>query len=304
LHINPGFAGISYAPRFELIYRNQWPLLDQAFAGYVSYALSYDQYFKKYNSGLGIQVVADNAGNGLLKTWKIAGTYGYQARINRNSYVRGGIELGLVSTNYDWDKYIFGDGIDPEFGPISPGGTPYPTGEIRPEKTQISYLDIGTGMLYYNPKFNIGFSAKHINTPRNDILKINGSAYAGIPIRWILHGGFQWDLSRRAGVKSVLSPAIMIASQSQFLQINIGTQYQLSTVFAGLWYRHTRKNPDALIGEIGLKKGAWKFAYSFDYTISQLSISQGGTHELSLGIFLNEVIKEKPNIQDCFEAFR
>lgn len=304
MHMNPGFAGISYAPRFELVYRNQWPLVDRSFAGYVTYALSYDQFFKKYNSGLGIQLLADDAGGGLLKTWKLAGTYGYQAQISDDNYIRGGIELGLVQTNYAWEKFVFGDQIDPEFGPISPGGSPYPTGEIRPDQTAVNYLDIGTGLLYYNPYFNLGIAAKHINTPRNDILRINGSSFTGIPIRWVFHGGLQWNLAKSTREISVLSPAFMIASQSEFFQLNIGAQYQFSTVFAGMWYRHTRKNPDALIGVLGFKKGAWKVGYSFDYTLSDLGIQQGGSHELSIGIYLDAIIKEKLNIQDCFQAFR
>jgi type IX secretion system PorP/SprF family membrane protein len=304
MHLNPGFAGISHAPRIELVYRNQWPLIDRSFAGYQTYALAYDQFFKKYNSGIGIQLLGDDAGGGLLKTWKIAGTYGYQARISGDNFIRGGIELGLVRTSYDWERFIFRDGIDPEFGPISPGGTPYPNGEIRPDETDLTYLDIGTGLLFYNPVFNIGLSAKHINTPRNDILDINGSSYTGIPIRWVIHSGFQLDFSRSARIKSVLSPAILLASQSKFFQVNIGAQYQISTIFAGLWYRHTRKNPDALIGVLGFKKGVWKIGYSFDFTLSDLGIDQGGSHELSIGIFLDEIIKEKANIQDCFEAFR
>ncbi len=304
LHINPGFAGISHAPRFEVAYRNQWPLIDRPFAGYVTYALSYDQYFKKSNSGLGIQLIVDDAANGFLKTWKLAGTYGYQARINKSNYLRGGIEVGYVKTSYAWEKFIFGDQLDPEFGPISPGGTPYPSGEIRPDQTDVGYLDISTGLLYYNPHFNLGVSLKHINTPQNDILKINGSSYSGLPIRWVVHGGFQMNLSRYPNEKSILSPAFLIASQSEFFQLNIGAQYQISTVFAGLWYRHTRKNPDALIGLIGFKKGVWKFGYSYDFTLSDLSLSQGGSHEISIGIYLDAIIKEKLDIQDCFQAFR
>jgi type IX secretion system PorP/SprF family membrane protein len=204
MHINPGFAGISYAPRFEMIYRNQWPLLTSSGASYVTYSISYDQFFKKYNSGIGIQLLADDAGGGLIKSYKLAGTYGYQAQISGDSYLRGGIELGFVQTTYDWAKFIFQDQIDPEYGPISPGGTPYLSSEVKPNQTNPSYLDIGTGLLFYNPYFNIGVSAKHINTPQNDILKINGSSYSGLPIRWVVHGGFQWDLSRSPRMKSIL----------------------------------------------------------------------------------------------------
>jgi type IX secretion system PorP/SprF family membrane protein len=304
LHINPGFAGISHAPRFESVYRNQWPSVDRPYAGYVTYSLSYDQYFNKSNSGLGIQLIGDDAGNGFLKTWKLAGTYGYQMKINKRNYLRGGIELGYVKSSYAWEKFIFGDQLDPEFGAISPGGTPYPSGEIRPDQTDAGYLDISTGILYFNPVFNIGISAKHINTPQNDILKINSTSYSGIPIRWVVHGGLQLNLSNRPRDISVLSPAIMIATQSEFFQLNVGAQYQFSTVFAGMWYRHTRKNPDALIGQIGFKKGVWKFGYSYDFTISELGINQGGSHEISIGIYLDAIIKEKLDIQDCFQAFR
>ncbi|HEX5625148.1 MAG TPA: PorP/SprF family type IX secretion system membrane protein, partial [Saprospiraceae bacterium] len=256
------------------------------------------------NSGIGFQLQADDAGGGLLKTIKAAGTYGYQARISEKNYLRGGIELGWVQTNYDWDRLVFGDQLDPEFGPISPGGTPYPTGEIRPDKTQVSYLDIGTGLLYYNPLFNIGVSAKHINTPQNDILKINPTSYTGIPVRWVVHGSMQLDLDRRRSRTALLSPAFLLARQSGFFQLNLGAQMQFSTVFAGLWYRQARQNPDALIGVFGFKKGLWKMAYSFDYTLSSLGISQGGSHEISMGIYLDEIYREKPDINDCFEAFR
>lgn len=304
LHINPGFAGISYAPRFELIYRNQWPLIQNSAGGYVTYAVSYDQFFKNINSGIGFQLLADDAGGGLLKTLKAAATYGYQAQISDDNYLRGGIEVGFVQTNYAWDKFIFGDQLDPEFGSVSPGGTPYSSEEIRPDKTQASYLDIGTGLVYYNPYFNIGISAKHVNTPQNDILKINPTTYSGIPVRWVIHGSAQIDFGSFGKQLSILSPSILLAKQAEFFQLNIGAQYQFSTVFAGLWYRQAKKNPDALIGLVGFKKGVWKFGYSYDYTLSSLGNGTGGSHELSLGIFLGEIWKEKKNINDCFDAFR
>ncbi len=304
LHMNPGFSGISYAPRLAMIYRNQWPQTQSGTSAYVTYGVSYDQFFKKINSGIGFHLLADDAGGGLIKTLKGAFTYGYQTKIDRNNFLRGGIEIGWVQTRYAWDKFVFGDQLDPEFGLVSPGGTPLPTTEIRPDKVQTSYLDIGTGLLYFNPNFNLGISAKHINTPSNDILKVNPSAYSGLPIRWIFHGNFRVDLGGSPRRKSMLSPAFLVAAQSGFFQVNAGAQYQFSTVFAGLWYRHARRNADAVIGVLGVRKGIWKFAYSFDYTLSSLGIDLGGSHELSIGISLDEVIRQKVDISDCFEAFR
>ncbi|MBK9107705.1 MAG: PorP/SprF family type IX secretion system membrane protein [Saprospiraceae bacterium] len=304
MHINPGFSGISYAPHIEMIYRNQWPVLDKSSPAYVSYAVSYDQFFKDINSGLGFQLLADDAGGGLIKTLKAAFTYGYQAKISKGNYLRGGIELGGVQTRYGWDKYVFGDQLNPEFGAISPGGTPYPSQELRPNKIQSSYLDIGTGLLYFNPYFNVGFSAKHINSPSNDILQVNTAAYNGIPIRWVLHGSARIGLGKRTSRQVFINPSLLFARQSEFMQVNVGAQLEVSTVFGGLWYRMAKDNSDALIAVFGLRKGLWKFAYSFDYTTSSLGIGTGGSHELSIGMYLEEVFKQKSNISDCFEAFR
>lgn len=302
MHINPGFSGISYAPHVEMVYRNQWPVLNPTAPAYVTYALSYDQFFKSANSGIGFQLLADDAGGGLLKTIKGAFTYGYQVMMQKNQYLRGGIELGFVQTRYGWDKFIFGDQLHPEFGLLSPGGTPILSQEIRPDKVQASYLDIGTGLLYFTPDWNVGLSAKHINAPSNDILKVNASAYNGIPIRWVLHGSGRWAIDR--GNKVFLNPSFLLAKQSSFFQANLGGQLELGNFFTGIWYRLAKDQSDAFIGLVGIRKDAWKFSYSFDYTTSDLGIGTGGSHELSIGIFLERIRKQKVDISDCFEAFR
>ena len=58
LQINPAFAGLSENPRLGLIYRNQWPFVDQSFKTYVTYNLAYDQYFSKLKSGFGLELTA------------------------------------------------------------------------------------------------------------------------------------------------------------------------------------------------------------------------------------------------------
>lgn len=43
IQLNPAFAGNTYTPHIAINYRNQWPSLNQA---YVSYSVSYSQFFK------------------------------------------------------------------------------------------------------------------------------------------------------------------------------------------------------------------------------------------------------------------
>ncbi|MBK7226941.1 MAG: type IX secretion system membrane protein PorP/SprF [Saprospiraceae bacterium] len=303
IHLNPAFTGLSEAPRFGLNYRNQLPLFG-SYRTYVTYSATYDQYFESLKSGFGIQLLSDEAGEGILKNNKVALLYGYRIpMLRKGHYLKGGLEFGIVNFRYDWDQFVFGDQIqDLETGAIGPGGTPYPSDEIRPTKTSDNYFDIGAGALYYTPDFYIGLSAKHINTPENDILKINQSAYDGLPVRWVFHGGFNYYLSRDQ--EKFLSPALMVAKQSKFFQVNVGANYNFSMLFAGLWYRHTRVNSDALIFLVGFQKEKWKLGYSFDFTTSSLGIEQGGSHELSLLVQLKKNPKKKSVVSDCFKAFQ
>lgn len=303
IHLNPAFTGLNKSPRIALNYRNQLPLFS-SYRTYVTYSASYDQYFESLNSGFGIQLLSDEAGDGILKNNKLALLYGYRIPMAvKGHYIKGGLELGYVNMRYDWNKFLFGDQIqDLESGSISPGGTPYATDELRPQRTATDYFDAGLGFMYYSPMWYAGISAKHINGPQNDILKINQSAYSSLPIRWVLHGGFIYYTNREE--TSYFSPAVMLAKQSKFFQTNIGANYNFSTLFAGLWYRHARINTDAIILVLGFQKDKWKLGYSFDYTTSSLGIDNGGSHELSLLIQFKENTKKKAVVSDCFKAFQ
>ncbi len=304
LHTNPAFSGLNQAPSLAINYRNQWPLLDNSFNAYVTYSLSFDQYFEKIKSGIGVQLLADNAGDGILTNLKVALIYGYQLKLNQSTYIRGGFELGLVQMRYNWDRLVFGDQLDPIDG-LSPGGTPIISQEIRPERTSITYLDLGTGMLFYTRRYYFGFSAKHINTPNINILGINDNAFEGLPLRWVAHGGLELPLpARPGGRKQSVSASALYAGQSAFRQVNVAVQYNMHHILVGLGYRHARQNPDAIILGFGLRKGMWKLGYSFDWTISRLGLGLGGGHECSFLVNLRSNSKKRSVTSDCFEAFR
>jgi len=111
IHLNPAFTGLSEAPRFGLNYRNQLPLFG-SYRTYVTYSATYDQYFESLKSGFGIQLLSDEAGEGILKNNKVALLYGYRIpMLRKGHYLKGGLEFGIVNFRYDWDQFVFGDQI-------------------------------------------------------------------------------------------------------------------------------------------------------------------------------------------------
>ena len=301
LQLNPAFAGNTYTPHIAINYRNQWPSLNQA---YVSYSVSYSQFFKDFNSGLGLMILADDAGQGLYKTNKISGVYAYRAELRDNLYMKLGIEGSLVRISLDWDRFLFPDQIGFEFSNTG-GLTPLPTEEVRPDNINRNYFDASAGLLIYSPQFYAGISFKHLNTPNESFLSINENLDTGLPMRLGLHAGYEFKV--REGNKrrpsSFISPNVMFVKQGDFGQLNIGAYGNLGIIFGGVWYRQGFANPDAAIALLGVQKGGYKIGYSYDITVSRLTLGRsGGSHEISL--IMNFDKPNQVDYNDCFSLFR
>ncbi len=303
LQLNPAFAGTSHAPIFSINYRNEWPLWP---AAYTTYAASYDQFFPTVNSGFGINLMADNAGDGILKTTSISGIYSYKIYIKKDLQIKFGIEASTTQSRLNWDKLVFFDQLDLNEGTGRGGPAPV-SAEIRPGSLSKTYVDFSVGMLLYNTNYYGGITLKHLNTPDNSFINNNSNTYAGLPMRISLQFGSQINLidDNKRGVTAFLSQNILLTKQSDLVQLNLGTLIGYNTVQFGVWYRHTINNPDALIGSIGVRKDLFRISYSYDYTISALAVQNtGGSHEIGVLINLERLYPQKNNYNDCFAIFR
>lgn len=301
LQLNPALTGIGHAPRITALYRNQWPAVSETFASYATYSVSYDQYFEDYNSGIGVMILADDAGGGLIKTNRVGLFYSYNLQLSNNTFLKAGLEGSLLQTRIGWDKLTFGDQLDPINGPISPGGTPYPSTETPPENEAPVVFDAGVGLVLYNPRYYVGLTVKHFNSPNTGFLGANDDAYDGLPARIGIHGGYQFSIPNS---DAFITPNAMFVKQGDFAQLNAGAYVGINAVFAGLWYRYAQSNSDAIIASVGMKTGIFKFGYSFDYTVSSFGIDNGGGHEFGVILDFSDVVKKKSVYNDCFQLFR
>jgi len=304
IHINPAFAGLNTYPTFTANYRIQWPSFNNA---YETYAFSYDQYFKKFNSGLGLVLLSDDQGDGTLKTTRASGIYSYNVRYRDGWQMRFGLEVSYAQHRLDWDKLIFFDQIDIERGPFDSAGIPFPSNEQQPVNLNNSYLDIGFGMLLYNPQYYLGFSLDHINGAYAGFLQqIDDGLQEGLPLLFSLNAGTQIIISEdnKGNPSTFVSPNIIFAFQSGFTQVNAGAYIQMESVFGGAWIRHTIDNIDAFIFTFGVNFNNTKIGYSFDLTSSQLGLQSGGSHEIAITVALKSLEKKESKYNDCFSLFR
>jgi len=304
LQINPAFAGNTFAPKVHINSRIEWPSIGLA---YTTYSLSVDRFFKENNFGAGLLFMMDNSGSGIYKRFRAEGVFAYRLKVVKQKYLKMGLSIAYGQNSLDWQKLVFGDQIDPISGYVLPDGTKLTSNEQKPDNLTVNYVDLSAGILYYSKELFFGVAVKHANTPIDYYNKSKSNVNKGLPVRFTAQIGAEIDLfPSYSKINSFYSPSLLFVSQSGLNQLVLNNYFDLGSVFANLGYRYNIVNSDALLLSVGVNKQMFKIAYSFDYTVSSLSIGSGGSHEIGITINFDEsTLFEKPyRYSDCFDMFR
>lgn len=278
VYTNPAMAGTGVCNgggRAAINYRNQWPGLPGTF---ITTAASYDQHFDKIGGGIGLILMNDKAGEGILTSQTVSGIYSYQMKISHKFNLRLGIEGQYGQRSIDWQKLRFEDQLDN----VANRGFINPTKENL-SINQINYANFNTGLLGYSEKFYFGLAVHNLIEPNQSLL--GGTSV--IPRRYSVHSGIVIPLDKRKNPTSTISPNLLIMKQNKFSQMNLGFYYNKGAFISGLWFRQTFgefDNSDAMIALIGFRKNKFKFGYSYDFTVSDARSAVVGSHEISAGI--------------------
>ena len=298
LYLNPALAGATGMARAGLNYRNQWPSID---ASFVTSAVYFDYFFEQYNSGAGLLISTDKEGLAGLRSTSISLNYAYQLRINDVFTVRPGITAAYTIRNIDFSKLTFGDQFDPLTGEVVQPATNEPL-----NVSNVGFIDFGAGALLYTETFWIGFAAHHLNTPDQAFTSGDVSL---LPRKFSVHGGYKIKLPNISYTKGQvpnrrersITPTFQYKKQGLFDQLDLGTYVTLEPVVFGLTYRglpiksfNGFPNNESVIFLVGMTFNGLSVGYSFDYTISDLGISSGGAHEISISYTFSTEDQRKP----------
>jgi len=274
-YLNPAFVGNRYCPKMTTSYRNQW----SAIAGNYSTAMAiYEQNTELLKGGFGFILFNDESGSNLLSTNSISVLYSNQQRLTEKLYVRAGLQATYTQKRLNWDGLTFPDMIDPQLGFIFQTQQPIVNGMAK-------YMDFSTGIVLYNDKSFLGFSAHHLNRP-NESLSF-GESY--LPTKYTVHLSTTLPLSNIYNNESTVSPSLMYRQQGDFKQLNAGLNVNKDNLLFGLWYRGWLGEDyrDALIPTLGIKMDNLSFIYSYDFNIAELISYGANTHEISLIVNLD-----------------
>ena len=286
LYLNPAFAGTHLAPRTTLNYRNQWPGIPST---YITSCFSYYQQIENIHGGIGVMFVNDRMASSLQNN-RISGIYSYQIKLTRNFSVRAGFEATFWQKQLNYNQLTFGDMIDPVRGFV------YQTGDVFTEEGTRSGLDFSSGILGFSEKFYVGFAAHHLTEPNESLLSNNNSP---LKRKYTAHMGFHLPINGNGSTikedQTIISPNLLFRRQGSQQHINAGLYVQKGPYVLGSWYRLN----DALILLFGYDLGLVKIGYSYDLTISSLSMATSGSHEISLQINFESKTKSKTSPISC-----
>lgn len=305
LYHNPAFTGGGYAPRVMFNYRNQWPSLN---ANFITSLVSIDHFIEKANSGIGITLLNDEQGN-RLKNTEVTALYSYQLQIGQKNFLRMGLQGSYSTRGFDPSGLTFGDQFNNSGFTGAPSSDPFADkGNFQTSRK----FDVGSGVLFYNPRAFIGVSMHHINRPTltfNTNTTPSPGCVTGdcIPRKFMVNGGLNIPLNNaysgagNSDKEFVITPTFLYKKQGQFSQLDMGAYVTYTPLTLGLWYRGIPlkklfsdkfPNQDALAALVGFRFENFSVGYSYDLTISGLGASSGGSHEISISYQLDKFDKE------------
>ncbi len=279
LYLNPALTGNTYQDRIILNYRKQWLGIAP---GYETFCAGYDHNEPKLHSGFGGMVLRDKAGTNGLAFTHAAFSYSYEARIDHKRAIRFGTRLGYTIRDFDRGAYVFADQVIRENDPTS-----IETG-LRDRN---AYFDASTGALYFSEQFWFGVSMNHLNRPQQTLM-LNGDAQ--LPVRYSFHTGYRFSTDGQKLMRShtTMTIAAHYKAQDKWDQLDLGAYVDHERFNLGLWYRGLPglksykpgyPNDESIIAMVGFTtEQQLKIVYSYDVTISMLSMRSGGAHEISL----------------------
>ncbi|QJD98390.1 type IX secretion system membrane protein PorP/SprF [Mucilaginibacter robiniae] len=280
LYINPAYAGYKQDVYANAFYRSQWTGLEGAPQ---TFSLAVDGSVHDTKVGLGLLVAHD--GIGAQSSLAVYGNYAYRLQIgdNENSRLAFGIGAGFVQNGLDGNKLTA----------TQTGDNYIPTGY------QSALLpDARLGVLYTNDRFFIGGSVDNLLARKLSMLK-DKSILTPVPVpHFYFTTGALFSINDDVKFK----PSILLKDDLNgptSLDINaftllgeriwIGATYRTAvSLYNKPQLQNGLQKSNAVVGVVELfATDKLRVGYAFDYSLTPLSSYSYGSHELSIGIYLN-----------------
>lgn len=293
LLINPAVTGIENYIDLKTGYRSQWTGLQGApVTSYITFSAPFGSDFvggdaaamsggndanpygrlftQTYQAspphhGIGFTVVSDQAGP--INTTNIDATYAYHLGLSSTLNLALGVAAGMNHISLNTSEITLENPLDPA---IANGNN----SQWKP--------DLNVGVWGYSSNYYFGISAQQLLSQNLYFSTNNNYSQAKTVPQFFVTGGFKIPLSDDMS----LLPSTLIKFISPLpVTYDINMKLAFNERF---WIGAAYRNGDAVAGMFGLNISSLiNISYSYDYTTSALRTVSNGTHEIVIGLMLN-----------------
>jgi type IX secretion system PorP/SprF family membrane protein len=260
IYLNPSSVGNLKSWTISHQFRNQWP---ESGSNYITNNAAVQYGFNKTFKGIGVSVLNDVAGDGIINSTRISVPIAFCFKIKDLVEVNLGLETAFLQKSADWSKLTFGSMINNQLGFVADSSDSFPA-------TTVNNLDFAIGMEVKIAKFKIGLAGTHLFEPNESFFGETST----LPFRLTTY--VNYDFSR--GNQLIVSPSVLYQQQRDFTNLIVSTTTTYKFVKLLVGYRYN----DAIIMGAGVKFSMFDIGYTYDLTTSQLSNATGGSHELGV----------------------
>lgn len=282
MYINPALTGSADGEyRVSGIFRNQWGSISNP---YRTIGASFDTRTNK-NIALGVNLLNQSAGDGGFNYTTASASFAYTGvKFGKelNHHLVMAIQGGVINRRVDQTKFKWGEQWNPITGYLATN----PVTESF-SRTSSTVLDIGAGILYYDASPDKlahvfgGFSAYHLNKPKDPIISAGNTGLNVIPVRYVAHGGISVAITEQFSVV----PHVMHMRQGNATETMAGLYGQLfvneeTNFMLGGYYRVK----DAIAPFVGIEYKNFVVGVSYDINTSNLGsmVKNVNSFELTL----------------------
>lgn len=280
--INPSFTGILETTSAGIIHRSQWTNLN--FKIDTDYAY-FSTWSEENNSAIGVNFLNHRESFTGYNFLQANAAYSYRVELSYDWYFKPSIEVGYGSKSFGFQNLVLRDQIN-----IS-NETIYPV-SIDPLElsNRIHFLDISTGLLFYNNNFWIGTAFKHLNRPNIAIAK-----EGNIPLDMFynISTGYEFQIGDYIDTRFLPFETRMMVTgnfmtQGGYNRLDIGSSLIFNNFTAGLTAAinpFKKAEQSHMLTSLNLFSGLqyenFKIGFSYDINTTKIG-NTGGVFELGL----------------------
>lgn len=278
---NPAVCGITKSINVSAIGRSQWVSL----TGHpTAQSLCLSSFVPRIHGGIGA-IILNNQQGVQRNTYA---TIGYSFIAEKNNHRFGfGIRGGIIQSLIEGDKLRAPDGY------YSGGILNHNDGLLPINSVSSMSPELSAGVFYMNKVMNFGISGSHF---LNSSLKY--SAYSGkLSIDEVknIATSILFVVNNNKSIK--IKPSAIIKYNFNELQTEASILFGFKKFgWIGSGYRGLNSNqPEAIIGFLAFNLSSnFEVGYAYEYSISKLSSSNDGSHELMMRYLLSLTKPAKP----------